>query len=255
MSFKSKVLAAATTLTLVGGVGAASVITSGAANAATPSCGHRCINVFSKKFSDFLTTKPGFVMDVWRQTIAVGQPIIMFQASNSDPAEDFTIANEGLVSDFATAGLVSSAVALHYGGAGHYPCVVKGQPSTCAYPDDWAYEVQYSPFGVDTGLCVGLASTAINNAKVSLQPCGVSAKTVWITDSSNLRPSSLFYSFQPVINGSDTNFSQPFVLTYPQNGNPTDIPRPQMVVQNIHTFSRGQVYDNQMWSAFFGILR
>ena len=62
MSFKSKVLAGAATLALVGG--AAATMTAGPANAATPSCGHRCINLFSKKFSDVLTTKPNFVVDV-----------------------------------------------------------------------------------------------------------------------------------------------------------------------------------------------
>ena len=48
MSIKSKVLAAAATLTLVGGVGAAGALSAGTATAATPSCGHSCINVFSQ---------------------------------------------------------------------------------------------------------------------------------------------------------------------------------------------------------------
>jgi len=86
MSFKSKVLAGAASLALVGGV---AVVGGLSASAATPSCGHRCVNLFSKKFSDFLTTKPPFVIDVYRQGANVGQPIIMFQASNADPAEDF----------------------------------------------------------------------------------------------------------------------------------------------------------------------
>ena len=30
------------------------------------------------------------------------------------------------------------------------------------------------------------------------------------------------HDYVPVINGSDTNFSHPFVMTYPQNGHPTD---------------------------------
>ena len=40
---------------------------------------------------------------------------------NSDPAEDYTVSFQGLVSDFNAAGLVGTAVALHYGGAGHFP--------------------------------------------------------------------------------------------------------------------------------------
>ena len=235
MSFKSKVIATAATLTLVGG--AAGVLASGPANAATPSCGHRCINIFSKKFSDFLTTKPGFVLDVFRQGAKVGQPIIMFQSSNADPAEDFTVSLQGTVNDFVAAGLASPALALHYG-------------------TDLAWEFEYSPNGVDSGLCVGISSAPINNAPVSLQPCGVSAKTVWITDSANVQRGGLFtFPFVPLISAAGTNFSHPFVLTYPQNGNPNDKPRPQLVTQNLHTFSRGQVYDNQQWSAFFGVLR
>ena len=159
MSFKSKMLAAAATLTLVGG--AAGTLAAGPANAATPSCGHRCINLFSKKFSDVLTTKPGFVLDVLRQGAKVGQPIIMFQSSNADPAEDFTVSLQGTVNDFVAAGLVSPALALHYG-------------------NDIAWEFEYSPNGVDSGLCVGISParpsttrrSAFSRAACRLRPCG-----------------------------------------------------------------------------------
>jgi len=253
MSFKSKVLAGAASLALVGGV---AVVGGLSASAATPSCGHRCVNLFSKKFSDFLTTKPPFVVDVWRQGANVGQPIIMFQSSNADPAEDFTVSLQGRVSDFVAAGLVLPAVGLHFGGGSTCVSINHVTGKCVAAPDDFAFEFQYSPFGVDSGLCIGVQATAINNEGVTLQPCGVSAKTIWITDSAKVQRGGLFtFPFVPLINGSDTNFSQPFVLTYPQNGNPNDKPRPQLTVQNIHTFSRGQVFDNQQWSAFFGVLR
>ena len=159
MSFKSKMLAAAATLTLVGG--AAGTLAAGPANAATPSCGHRCINLFSKKFSDFLTTKPGFVLDVYRQGAKVGQPIIMFQSSNADPAEDFTVSLQGTVTEFNAAGLLpSGALLLHYA-------------------DNEAVEYQYSPNGVDSGLCIGVPSTPIrarrspcSRVACRLRPCG-----------------------------------------------------------------------------------
>ena len=47
MSIKSKVFAAAATLTLVGGVGSVAALSAGAA---TPSCGHDCIDIFSRQF-------------------------------------------------------------------------------------------------------------------------------------------------------------------------------------------------------------
>ena len=196
-----------------------------------------CINLFSKKFSDVLTTKPNFVVDVLRQGAKVGQPIIMFQSSNSDPAEDFTVSLQGRVATSVAAGLVSPALAIHYA-------------------NDFAWEFEYSPNGVDSGLCIGPrarpspdAGSPSSRVACRLRPCG----------SRMSRTSSVAASFTfpyvPLINGANTNFSNPFVLTYPQNGNPNDKPRPQLVTQNLHQFSRGQVFDNQLWSAFFGVLR
>jgi hypothetical protein len=67
----------------------------------------------------------------------------------------------------------------------------------------------------------------------------------------------------PLINGSDTNFSHPFVLTYPAFGFPTDKPRPQLKVTNLTGFSHGfppgpilsTVNSNQLWGADFGVLK
>jgi hypothetical protein len=62
----------------------------------------------------------------------------------------------------------------------------------------------------------------------------------------------------PLINGSDTNFSQPFVLTYPSGASPIQTPRPQLTVQNLTTFANsdgfpnGNVSDYQLWGADFG---
>ena len=52
------------------------------------------------------------MLDVWRQGAKVGQPIILFRTSNSDPAEDFTVSLQGTVNEFATAGLLGTGAAL-----------------------------------------------------------------------------------------------------------------------------------------------
>jgi hypothetical protein len=248
MSVKSKVLAAAATLTLVGGVGAAGTLaTATSANAATPSCGNSCINIFSREFGTH--ANPAFVVDTLRQGEKVGQPNILFRTSNADPAEDFTISFQGLVSDFFAAGLVSAAVNLHYGN-GSVEAV-----------DEPAFEIEYSPYGVESGLCMGVAATAYQGEGVTLQPCGVSAKTVWILDTFDQPFEFFLHGYAPAINGSDTNFSHPFVLTYPTNGYPTDMPRPQLQVTNLTGFSNGfgpivgTVPDNQLWGADFGVLK
>jgi hypothetical protein len=114
---------------------------------------------------------------------------------------------------------------------------------------------------------MGVAATAFNDEGVTLQPCGVSSKTVWIEDIFDSPNTTFAGAYLPAINGSDTNFSQPFVLTYPNDSFPTDKPRPQLVVTNITGFSNtsppfnipgpelGTVDVNQLWGADFGILK
>jgi hypothetical protein len=250
MSIKSKVFAAAATLTLVGGVGAAGM-TAGTAGAATPSCGHHCIDIFNRSFSSH--TNPSFVLDVLRQGEKVGQPVILFRASNNDPAEDFTVSYQGQVSDFLAAGLVSQSLALHYGGGCKF-WSPRHQTCYAYYPDDFAFEVQYSPYGVPSGLCMGVPSTAVNDLHVDLEPCGVTAKTVWVQDIDNA--TGFYGSYAPYINGSDNNFSNPYVLDYPHNSYPTDMPRAQLIVQQLALNAHHNIVnDTQEWSAVFGTLR
>ncbi len=254
MSFKSKVFAAAATLTLVGGVGAAAATTAGAA---TPSCGRTCIDIFSRNYGTH--HHASFVLGVWRRGARAGQPVIAFRTSKSDPAQDFTVAYQGRVFDFASVGLMSPALALHYGGGCEF---FNTRTLTCTkhFPNDFAYEIEYAPYGVDSGLCVGTATTAAENSPVSLRPCGASSKTVWVVDIANSTGHSFFHLYVPLINGSDANVSHPFVLTYPKNGYPTDIPRPQLFTQTLQQFSYGgfvnggTVNANQEWGADSGPL-
>ena len=169
-----------------------------------------------------------------RQGEKTGQPIILFRHANYDPALDWTVAFQGTVADFYAADLVSP----------RWRCTTAARrrdfPDCFAGTNDPAFENEYAPFGVDSGLCMGVAATAFSDEGVTLQPCGVSSKTVWILDTYDQ------YNFItacgygiPLINGSDTNFSQPFVLTYPNDCYPTDKPRPQLVVTNLTGFSNG----------------
>lgn len=251
MSVKSKVFAGAAALALAGAVTTAGALT---ASAATPSCGSSCPDVFSREFGTHRT--PNYVLDVKQQGAKVGQPIILWRTSNSDPAEDFSADFTGTTTaDFYAAGLVTSTLALHYG------CIPGGNFPNCGTgTDDLATEIEYSPYGVGSGLCVGLASTAVQGGKVTLQPCGVTSKTVWVLDT-NDSPATVTHGYIPLINGSDTNFSHPFVLDYPHNGFPTDSARPQLFVNNLTGFTSGpgtpvaSVIDSQLWGADFGVLR
>ena len=96
---------------------------------------------------------------------------------------------------------------------------------------------------MDSNLCAGVGTTAGNGTPVALEPCGASSKTLWIEDSAD----SMTEGYLPLINGSDTNFSHPYVLHYPGNGYPTDMPRPALNTYMLQKYSAGAVYNNEEW--------
>lgn len=225
MSVKSTVAAVGAMLAVVGG---AAVAATPPANAATPQCGQSCVQLYGGIPATL--THPSFVIDAFDQGESTGTPIILSVASDTDPGEDFTIGLQATVSEFFQADLVSAQLNRNYGG-------------------ETAFELQYTPGGSLTGQCVGVAAPATTREKVSLQPCGASGQTVWVVDSS----ASITGSFVPLINGSDTNLSNPFVLTYPPGSSPADQPATQLEIANLQETS-GQVPDNQLWSAPGGML-
>ena len=216
------------------------------AGAATPSCGHECVNVFSKEFGH------NFVLDVQNAQARVGQPIILFQASNHDGAQDFTYAFQGTVDDFYDA----------RPGVGGCGTPLRANP---------AFEIEYSPYGRDSNLCVGRGDDRTAGVRRSVssraarprRPCGSSTSCTNRTATpllsavkvSTPAPSIPGHGtvYVALINGSNTNFSHPFVLNYPGNGAaPWDRPRPQLTTDTLSGFSNGTVFDNQLWSGFFG---
>ena len=93
------------------------------------SCGNNCIDIFNHQFGSF--HRPNFVLDVKQRSARVGQPVILFRTSNSDPAQDFSAEFDGTTSGFYAAGLVSPQVALHY-GCDSSAIVSNGQQIKCA---------------------------------------------------------------------------------------------------------------------------
>ncbi len=220
------VAVAAGTLLGIGAIGATG------ASAATPSCGTSCVEPYT------LTFGAGYIADVLQQKAAVGQEVMLYRASNSDPAEDFVAEAQGTVHSFYHAGLVSAQLDLHY----------RNNP---------AYELEYAPYGRDTGLCIGSwPGNVEQNWKVRLEPCGVGPSTVLVAANLGTSTSTNGDSrnYINVINGSDTNFSHPYVLTYPANSNPSDSPRPWPVWAELTHFSDGTTPSNQQFSACLGIV-
>ena len=234
MAFKARIAASAAALALTaGGLGMVGTLS---ASATTPPCGSaNCSNIYSLKFDRY------FPLDVFHAKASWGQPVILFQRSNSDPAQDFVVKDLGTVNSFyATGGLVSPAFDQAYG-------------------DEEAFEVQYEPYGKNSNFCVGTTPDQIaqSGEKVSLYPCGASARTIWAQDT-NPNDGTTAPGYSAYINGETNSFSNPLVLNYPA-GNPTDMPRVQLNVQPLSDSSSakpysGSVYDNQQWNGIAGTL-
>ncbi|HEY0717218.1 MAG TPA: hypothetical protein VGD68_06340 [Streptosporangiaceae bacterium] len=246
MSVKAKIAAGAATFGLVGGgLAMAGTMT---ASAATPNCANNCAQIFSQKYG------PQYLVDVYQARAAAGTPVILFQRSNSDPAEDFVIVDEGTVRHFYNNyGLVSSAFA-------H------------TYANDTAYEIQYEPYGLNSNFCLSTwpGETPAPGYLVRLEYCGSYSNSIWAADTDGTtapvgssvvtdhRSTGGFFSGAgtdvALINGATNSFSNPLVMNYPA-GYPTDNPRPQLNVQPEKQYSNGVTFDNQEWGTVRGVAR
>jgi hypothetical protein len=230
MSFKAKIAAGAATFALAGGgLGTVGTLS---ASAATPSCSHHCSDLYTKKFG------PGFLQDTYKGRAAADQEIILFQASNSDPAEDFVKEPLGTVRSFYThhRHLITAAFDRTYG-------------------DLKAFEFQYEPNGVNSGFCTSTWPGVIAQPgyKVRLEPCGLYSNSIWAAGATGQRGMANrdAHDYTYYINGATDSFSNPLALNYPA-GNPIDMPRPCLNVQPLNTYAGGAVFDNQQWSAMPG---
>ena len=224
MSAKGNIVGAAAALTLVGGLGAVGTIP---ASAATPQCGPHCIEVFSPRFGT--PTQPNFVETARGAVAKLGQPAILYSASSSNPAEDWIVPTGGPVpvSRFYANGMVSAAVNSHYGTLN-------------------AAQIEFAPYGKATGFCTGVPETPFEHEGLSLQPCSVPGNTVWIIDTS-AAPSTAAGYFA-LINGSTTDFSRPFAMTYAQE------PPTQIRVDHLLFSPTGTVPGIQLFGADFGVV-
>ena len=213
MSIKSTIATAAATLTLIASADVAGTLT---ANAATVKCGPACSDFYSRAFG------PGFVLDVLHAGRA-GQLTTLAKASRATRGEDFSADNLGKVRDFFRAGLLSGGLNALYGSLS-------------------AYEIEYSPGGSLSDLCLGVRAAPAAGTPVVLEPCGMTAKTIWILDP----VATSTGTFYALINAATTrNFRHPFSLT-------TLVPGFPLATEPLA--ASGSPRAHQLWSAKQGVL-
>jgi len=231
------VLAAGVAVTSVIGLSAASVASAATTKArpnATPACGFNCFNLFSLVLGRH-TIQNAYVPGDTGTGGKAGMEVNLNFASNSHPNEDFTGAQVGTLLNFCP----------NFGGSGlsqtSYVCI--NYPSN--YP---VFESNWSPFGNESGLCVGSKLPLFSGRETTLQPCGVNATTIWVGDLKN----SIFHNgrlYFPWVNGASTTFSHALVLTVDPS---TRNPRNQLRVQSLNQLTGGVVPDTQEFSLTFG---
>jgi len=124
-----------------------------------------------------------------------GTPVISRIASTTAWREDFTDADVGKVRRLVRAGLLPTGtyVDINYGG-------------------QKAFQIQYTPDGRTTNMCVGTMGSATNGAKVVLVPCGKS-DTFWVVDKTG--PTTTPGSYHALLPATGQNTSNPLALQAP----------------------------------------
>jgi hypothetical protein len=232
------VLAAGVAVSSVIGLSAATMASASTAKpavhpAATPACGFNCFELSSLTLGRNLIQN-AFVPGNTGTGGKVGQKVNLHFASNTQVNADFTGAQVGTLGDFCP----------NLGGFGlsptSYVCI--NYPSN--YP---VFESDWSPFGNESGLCVGAKLPVTSGENVTLQNCGVNATTIWVGDLANsvIRFGRVYF---PWVNGASTTFSHQLALTVdPGTTNPTN----QLKLKSLNKVG-GRVPDTQQFTLRFG---
>jgi hypothetical protein len=245
---------AVTTAIGMTGAGAASAAVHHAKPNATAACADNCLNFFSDLLGDG-TILNAYVPGDTGTGGKVGQKVTLKFGSNSHPNEDFT----NYASDNGTLETVADF-------CDAWPAPQSFNPTSYVclnYYDDYVYELDWSPFGNESGLCAGVARADVDNENITLQNCGASDNTLWIADAdlglsdgtihSTNRPDVVDctdeYTYCPWVNGGDTNFSHPLVATVNAG---SSHPANQMIVQRENLLTGGTVRDNQLFAYYEG---
>jgi len=230
------VVAATAALAMTGGTAAmASAHPHNAKVNATTACGANCQDFSSQLLG------PGTIANAYVAggTGAIppspGQPVNMKFASNERPNEDFTVQQVGFVSDFCGNGLSKTSVA----------CI--------HFFNSPVYELDWSPFGNDSGYCAGTTGTPFNGKQVKLVDCGTTEGSLWIQQNSNAGlstdncatpnpPTNDGVDFSAYISGATQYFSHPFVATVNAG---TAGPANQIQLWRENTLTGGTIRDSQ----------
>ncbi len=203
----------------------------GAANAATAKadahpdatrvCGPLCNDLFNLELGyRYIPTTIG----------RYDSSISLSLAHNYVPGQDFIASKVGTLGQFIRNHLIArtSYVALKY-------------------PHTWpVFQEEFAPYSATSNLCAGVRLGDVRQgAPIVLRACGTSARELWVADFHHRvkDKNSIFgYDF-PWVNGADTQYSSPLVLTTNDYGS---------LYLDYESFLLGKVYGSQLWGVKLG---
>ena len=229
-SYFARTAVALTAVALLGGVGltAASASTHPSAKPNnTGSCGHNCIEPF------FLASGHQWVLVDHNGLTTANTAINLQFKTVTNSREDWLPLGAGPVVKNYCPNQTPIAVDPVL-SANNCAYLVNNSEAT-----ETAEELEFTPLGVQTGMCVGLWNnqTATAGLRTRLEPCGDSPDTVWIEDAAHTR-----VGFVPFINGGSNNFEFPLVATE-QSGAPA---YQAIRLQQVNEDTHGIVEDQQL---------
>lgn len=215
-------------------------VTAGSAGAADQSsqltigCRGTCFSLYSQRLGTG-TSMNAVLPDETGTGGRAGRKINMLDGGIGRPSGEFTASLIGRVYQFC-----GSDVHDFYPPAS-YLCTHEW--------NDWVFEAAWSPYGIQSGLCVGVGTAGEDGESVTLRPCGRSAHTLWIAGRANGTGSCRTPgNYCPWISGADFNFRRPFVLTLDTR---TTAPVNQLRIERLE-LTKGQAATTQQFSFVFG---
>lgn len=208
--------------------------------AATPACGTNC-----QDYSSLLLANDGdnsilnaFVSGDTGRVPTRPVDVNFNMASNGHPNEDWGYQVIGTVGQFCQNGFNTGGI------------LAENSVACTTYRNFPAFELNWQPFGVESGLCAGTSGPVTAGQNVKLELCGKYQGSIFVLDTGLGVRSASGQQYEPAIDGADTGFSHPFVLTLDAG---TKSPINQLKIDSLNTAAGVNVApDDQEFTAVNG---
>jgi len=207
--------------------------------AATPACGANCQDYTSLELANDGDNSilNAFVSGDTGRIPTRPVDVNFNLASNSHPNEDWGYQVIGTVGQFCQNGILTGGI------------LAENSVACTHYRSFPAFELNWQPFGQQSGLCAGTSGPVTEGQNVKLEKCGGFQGSIFVLDT-DLGKVVNGHLYEPAIDGADTSFSHEFVLTLDAG---THSPINQLKIDSLDTLAGvNTAPDTQLFTAVNG---